>query len=334
VKLKLPKTRGMLRREARAWLIRLQSGRDPGAERKFRDWYNADPAHAEAFEAVRRNFQRAGLLRESPASSDRRLLAEPGFVPAAPRFAWAAAAALALLVPAGWLLIRPGMPSGGTNAVMLVTRVGEIRRVGLADGSNITLDSASAVVVEIGRVHRRARVKRGRARFEIIAGREPFMVEAGTTNVSAKQATLDVESAVRQSRVDVLSGTADVQSSAGAASFERIVLAGESVTASADGIRQTNGLPARAQWARGMLQFAGTPLADAVELANRYSEQKIIAGADVGDLRVSGGFRAGDSAGLAKVLAAAFDLSLARTLDGNLLLSRKRPAAGQNKKGG
>jgi transmembrane sensor len=67
-----------------------------------------------------------------------------------------------------------------------------------------------------------------------------------------------------------------------------------------------------------------------VALANRYSERHIILGEDLGTLRVTGAFRAGDTTGLAKALAAAFGLSLRTDSAGNFILAR--PV--QNKKGG
>ena len=59
-----------------------------------------------------------------------------------------------------------------------------------------------------------------------------------------------------------------------------------------------------------MLQFDGTPLPHAVGLANRYSERHIVLAGDLDALRVTGAFRAGDTNGLARALAAAFGLSL------------------------
>jgi transmembrane sensor len=83
-----------------------------------------------------------------------------------------------------------------------------------------------------------------------------------------------------------------------------------------------------------MLQFDGTPLAEAVALANRYSERQIILAGNLNALRVTGAFRAGDTAGLAKALAAALSLSLQQRADGNLILSRRASSTLQKNKGG
>jgi transmembrane sensor len=76
-----------------------------------------------------------------------------------------------------------------------------------------------------------------------------------------------------------------------------------------------------------MLQFDATPLETAVAVANRYSEHKIVLSGELGQERVSGEFRAGYIAGLARAISAAFNLSLVREHNGDLLLSRQDESA-------
>ena len=83
---------------------------------------------------------------------------------------------MAVLIPIGLALFRDGgLPFGGTDIVMLMTRVGEIRQVELADGSRVTLDTATKVVVEIGRSRRSAHLRYGRARFQVALADAPFV---------------------------------------------------------------------------------------------------------------------------------------------------------------
>jgi transmembrane sensor len=318
---KIPKTRGMRRRQARAWLVRTQSGRDPAAELKFRYWVESDPRNAAAFEGVRRNFEQAGLLRQSPSSRARELHPENHSIAAKRQYAWAAAAMVLLIVPAVWLLAEHGAIIGGTDAMMLVTHVGEVRHIDLEDGSKLVLDTASSVEVDIGRAHRSAVVKRGRARFEIVHGQAPFVVQAGNATVTSDGSSFDVALEAQQTGIDVVSGRADVRNTNNAASTAQIIRAGEIVAATASGVRQTEAPAGGTQWVRGMLQFDGTPLETAVEVANRYSEHKIVLSGELGQERVTGAFRTGDVPGLAKALAAAFHLSLVRAHDGELFLS-------------
>lgn len=326
---RLPKTEGMLRREAASWLARLQSGRDPDIERKFGRWRDGDPRRASAFERVRRSYEQAGLLRQSAiaVSNDREaMIRKAGWQP---RPALAAAAAIALLVPVAVLLTRGSVLPFGTDAVMLVTSVGEIKRVDLADGSKVTLDTSTKVEIEIGRSRRSAHLRYGRARFQIAHADEPFVVETANSLISSREGVIDVEQGAQQDRVEVLSGAAEVRGSDHTS--ELALGAGHGVTVNAAGAGE-NGFAAPApDWTKGMLQFDGTPLSDAVATANRYSERHIVLVGDLDSLRVTGAFRAGDTLGLAKALAAAFHLSLRQSADGNLLLSRSGARAIETK---
>jgi transmembrane sensor len=327
--MRLPKTNGMLRREAAKWLARLQSGRDPDIKRKFQRWHDADPRHSAAFDRVRRSYEQAGLLRYSPSV----VSGPPEPVTRnsewKPRPALAAAAALAVLVPTAVVLFRGGSPMlGGTEAVMLMTQVGEIRQIELADGSKVTLDSASKVDVEIGPSRRSAHLRYGRARFQVAKTDAPFVVETVASTITLRRGVIDVEQAGEQDRIEVLAGAAEVRASDGAQPSRGALGAGEAVTVNSAGAQQKSIVAPAPDWTRGMLQFDGTLLADAVALANRYSRQRIILDGDLGALRVTGAFRAGDTTHLAKALAAAFRLSLEQRADGNLVLSRKGfPAA-------
>lgn len=328
--IRLPKTKGMLRREAASWLARLQSGRDSDIENKFRRWRDADPRHAEAFDRVHRSYEQAGLLRHSPAAvsgKQGRAIGKPEWKP---RPALAAAAALAVLVPVGLLLVgRNPLALGSTEVMMLATSVGEIKSVKLSDGSKVILDTASSVEVEVGRSARKARLKSGRVRFEVADAARPFVVDAGSATVSTDGGVVDVQLAGEQSRVVVLAGTSDVRRRTQQGSDALMVEAGQAVTADAAGLAQKESVPYAPDWTRGMLQFDGTPIAQAIALANRYSNQHIVIDRDLDQLRVTGAFRAGDTEGLGKALAAAFRLSLRRTVDGNLLLTRGGSAPSQ-----
>jgi transmembrane sensor len=308
----------MLRREAASWLARLQSGRDPEIERKVDEWLDRDPRHAAAFEHIRRTYDQAALLRHSRLASDR-TPAPSRQVQQKPRYALAAAAAAIVLVPAGMLLLGRGtFAVRGTEAVMLATRVGEIRSVALSDGSKVTLDTATTLEIEIGRLGRKARLKSGRARFEIAAAVKPFVVEAGSTTVTADTGVVDVARTAQQSKVEMVSGNAEVRHDGAKLALS----AGQAVADGSQGMSRTDSSFTRPDWTRGMLQFDGTPLADAVVLANRYSDRRILLSPGLGSLKVTGAFRAGDTEGLAKALAQAFHLSFSRTADGSLLLSR------------
>lgn len=251
---------------------------------------------------------------------------QPGPRPAQSKLrpAVAAAAAILVLVPAGMLLFGSGRLSpSGTDAVMLSTGVGEIRQVALADGSRVTLDTSTKVEVRFAGSQRSARLRYGRARFQIAEAKVPFVVESRSATVTSDGGIIDVEQGAQKDSVQVLDGAADVNEPDGDHRSSAVTLhAGESITITTAGAEQ-KGVPSPGlDWTHGMLQFDGTPLVEAVILANRYSDRHIVLVGDLGELKVTGAFRAGDTGGLAKALAAAFQLSLQRRADGALMLSR------------
>jgi transmembrane sensor len=320
---RVPKTKGMLRREAARWLARLQNDRDPDIEHAFRRWHDSDSRHAAAFDRIQRSYEQAGLLRQSPLAHRVELQ------PAAQKPEWrpwpalAAAAAIVVLVPVAVLLVRNGgLLSQGTEALMLMTSVGEIKQVELADGSKVTLDTSTKVEVQVGRSHRSAHLRYGRARFRIVEASVPFVVETASATITARQGVIDVERHGRQDRVHVLSGAADVRGR-DRGQGPVAVGAGEAVTMNSPGPDRTSGAAPNPDWTHGMLQFDGTPLAEAVQLANRYSERHIILAGDLDQLRITGAFHAGDTAGFARAVAAAFDLSVRQRSGGSLVLSRR-----------
>ena len=70
-----------------------------------------------------------------------------------------------------------------------------------------------------------------------------------------------------------------------------------------------------------MLEFDNATLSEAAAIMNRYSAVKLKLGdPSIAALRVSGAYRAGDTAGFARSLAAAFGLALRTQADGQLLL--------------
>jgi len=85
-------------------------------------------------------------------------------------------------------------------AQSLSTRIGEVRTVGLSDGTQVTLDTDSLVLVSFHPDARLLRLERGRARITVGADPRPFRVVADGTTLVASHATLD---AARSGQVGV-----------------------------------------------------------------------------------------------------------------------------------
>jgi transmembrane sensor len=198
----------------------------------------------------------------------------------------------------------------------------------------VTLDTATRIDVEIQRSRRSARLSYGRARFQVVQANTPFVVETASATVTTQHGVIDVEQLGREGQVRVLSGAADVLGPSGSRAAPVALGAGEGAALEFGNAAPKAAAAPAADWTRGMLQFDGTPLAQAVALANRYSERHVVLAGDLGALRVTGAFRAGDTTGLARALAAAFGLSLKEDPGGDLILSPGATAKDRNNKRG
>lgn len=333
MRLRLPKTRAKVRRDAQYWVARLRGPDAAQLQPRFRRWYEADPSHAAAFEAVSRRFEQSGLARQSSYATARSLGRVSSNNTLQPRLALAAAAAIVLLIPAGLLLSEQGLgPFENADTLLVATSVGQIRVVRLADGSKLTLDTNSAVKIELTPSERRAVLKRGRARFVVAADPRPFVVQAGCDDVTVERAVVDVDRLSGAPRVFLLSGAASVAAKRNDTRMSFVLKPGEGVAEADSGVFAKVPVQVSPDWTRGMLQFEATPLGEAVQLADRYSTQKIIVADNLKSLRLTGAYRAGDTSGFARSLAAAFHLTLEHTATGDLLLSSQRSATAQKKK--
>lgn len=312
------KSRTRIRDEAADWMVRLGEGRSEETEAAFRRWRDSDPRNAEAFARISRIWTDApdtplpdGGTSDSTATSVMRYAL-------AASLAAAAVLAAVLLLAARWpAASAPDAPPGQSWA----TAVGEIRQVELADGSRLVLDSASRVDVRLTGAERRLILREGRARFAVARDRRPFVVHAGSSEVVATGTTFDVSVIGGRTAVLLLEGSVEVRGRPRAPHARQRLEPGQKLVL--EGSRPVRGpvVSGETAWTSGMLEFDDTPLAEASALANRYGGRRLaLADARMGALRVSGAYRAGDMDGLAHGLAAAFDLRVETTPDGDLLL--------------
>jgi len=153
-----PSPKVAARTEAAVWLARLRSeARTKADESGFQDWLAANTYHRQAFDAATAVFEAAGamdypehepLVTKQDADRTRRKI-----------LAGAGATALVALGSVGMLR--------WTMSPSLKTQIGEQRRVALADGSKVILDTNSLIKVAFTDDHRRIELLKGRAHFEV-----------------------------------------------------------------------------------------------------------------------------------------------------------------------
>ena len=302
---------------AAEWVARLDAGTlAPGAEAELDRWLAQDPRHAGAFARARAVF----------AQADRAAALGDGYDPDryAPRptarrrawpVAWAAAAALALAVgAAAWLL-----PPRGDD---YRTALGEVRRLPLADGSVMTLNTASRAQVDLSDGLRRVRLLEGEALFDVARDpARPFLVEVGDARVRVLGTSFilrhvaggAVEVMVREGHVQLEQPGGGIEPLSLTASMKAV--AGPGSTARVERVEDA-ALTRHLTWRDGMIAFDGDSLADAAREFARYSPVRIVIDdPEVAGMEVVGLYASGDPAGFAD--AVALGLGLAAHRSGN-----------------
>jgi len=231
---------------------------------------------------------------------------------------WGAAAALVLtlLLSGVWLgkqikdherLATPAEELATTAtagaSMTYETGRGERRTIELADGSHLTLDTASRAEVSIGAGARKVRLVRGQALFRVAKDpTRPFSVVAGTLNVIALGTTFDVRVERSQAKVVLVEGSIVVEPLM-RRGVERLVpsLARRQLAPGQQLIARTTGevslgsadIESTNSWQSGRLIFRDEPLTSAVAEFNRYNtKQLVIEDAALEHLAVSGVFTA------------------------------------------
>jgi transmembrane sensor len=329
----------MLRDEAASWLARMMRPDSSRFRAEFEAWLAADEQHRQAYERLSRRFAHSQILARSPVHGANG--------PVLPRLRWmwpvgggiAAAAAMLLTLshipgpmsegttsPAS----SPGVAQAGGGALHLATRTGEIRRMRLPDGSQVTLDVGAALDVAYDDRQRLLRLIRGRARFDVVHEGRPFIVAAGAGAVIARGTLFDVEmGGGRKIHVALLRGAVDV----------RVGQAGDGVTVrrlhvneqaefdQAGFVAVPVVLPAQSlDWPMGLVDVEAMPLSELLSRANTFAAMPIaVTGQDLGALKVSGRFRIDQPDLLARNLADLFDLTIDRSQPGRIILKKAVP---------
>jgi transmembrane sensor len=228
----------------------------------------------------------------------------------------------------------------------VVTAVGEQRTLTLEDGTRVYLNTNSRAVVHYDKKLRQVNLEKGEALFEVAKRPEwPFVVTAGNQQVTAlgtefivrwdskDLAVTLVEGKVIVSPVKFVSTGASKRQEEGAsttpertpgpdAAAEFTLSPGQRLTLAGSASPKVDRPPLErvTAWQRGQVAFDDTPLKEAVAEMNRYSTMRLqIEDPSAAAIRVSGIFRAGDSANFAQAVAKTYRLQV-RDQGGDVIL--------------
>ena len=201
------------------------------------------------------------------------------------RFALGMAAGLLLAIGASLAVFLPGPDDRALP--MYFTRIGEQQTIELADGSAVTLNTGSQLVVDYSESARRLLLQRGEAFFEVVDDpQRPFTVDLGLRSVTAMGTVFNVRKDPQHYQVAVIEGavavhevTADGRAAVPAAPGPRRVEAGWVAEFDVGRNKLTAFRPESMDryrnWRSGLLTFFHEPLSQVVEELNRYSRTKI-----------------------------------------------------------
>lgn len=301
------------------WLARLQRhGGISAAERnEFERWLDADPANAVAFARAEFTWERAERLRavRTQAFSAEAVAAESQVDArrlSTPARAWAVAASFAV-VAVGMALVY-----WISQANVYATAVGERRTISLADGSQLTLNTASKLEVDMTAEHRSVRLVRGEALFKVAKDpSRPFTVEARGSEVRAIGTAFNVRVREEVVEVTVTEGVVSVDESRIAAGSSAIAGAGtvSEIPLDQDVLRR------RVAWREGAIELKGETIEQAVAEFNRYRQMPIVvADPSIAALRVGGRFETDDGERFLNALSQNFAVRVVRAENGSLYL--------------
>lgn len=308
--------------EAAAWRARLTSGSISDAERRRFETWMSTPANAEAYgrlENVETILQAEGEALLA-AEFERQLTEEAQVSASATRRRVVqgaiAAAAIGVAAPLAWML--------SPKTAQYATQRGERASFSLADGSRLTLNTATRLVMRWTRSRRSASLEQGEALFDVAREARPFAVATPHLAIAVTGTVFSVFADEKRTRVAVISGSVDVA----AGETTHTLVAGDSVDAYADG-SMSNVLPFDPDlilaWRNGKARYRATPLAAVVDDLNRYYPATMVLAADrKKDAPVTGEFDIRDQAAAVSALAVAFALT-AEKKDGVIVLRDDGP---------
>jgi len=196
-----------------------------------------------------------------------------------PRWAVAVACACVIAIAAFW-----GWGINGKAASLAASAGTAHRTVTLPDGSSVDLGPKTTVAVDFRRGQRRLQLYPGEAYFTVRPDRKrPFVVRAGSLNVTAVGTAFDVKHELDRVSVTVQDGVVAVEAegSEGTRTSNatwRVASGYQLVYFTANAAATLSSVDATATiaWREGRLEYVNASLASVVADINRYSDRPIV----------------------------------------------------------
>lgn len=320
--------------EAARWVVRHDEGPlTPAEKAQFETWKQASPAHAEAFSRLSTHWGDLDILTAlSDTPAEKPVWQKP--------MLWAGigmAAAIAFAVLVGVTQFSgPAAPARlvaeQSGLGVYKTEMGAQEKITLADGSIVTLNTASRIEARINEHERTIRLLQGEAYFEVAHDpSRPFRVYAGDGMTVAVGTAFSVR---------LENDSVQVVVSEGKVSYSRVtevpepepvayVAAGETAQFGSNVVIDRVDLAEidrKLSWIDGKLVFSGDPLSSVVADISRYADIRFeFATQDLADMRVGGVFGLGEVDDMLEALEANFGVRAERVDDKVVRIFRRDP---------
>jgi transmembrane sensor len=308
---------------ARWWVVLHNMETSAAEKREFVEWVGRAPERVEACLRIARvhaAVSRAdvGWPRTPAEELVRNALAAPddSVIPLRPNalpkrkeerrpsaLRWVAGLAASIMVIAGlgWWLT----PS---RSEQFQTKMGEQRSVLLADGSRVTLNTASKIEVRLQADHRIVQLLQGEVLFDVAHDSErPFDVHAGHVVVRAVGTQFDIDRRATRTAVTVVEGRVAMIVADSPTGNLPVLSAGDRVVvhgAALGALEHDINLSEVTAWTQHQLVFRHRPLGEIADEFNRYNVGRIeIRSPSLREQELTGTFSSNDVASFVAVLA-------------------------------
>lgn len=296
-----PQSPSALEDEALAWVVRLHSGHASDQEvRACEAWQHVSPAHQRAFREASTLWEEIGSVgppRHSssqtvrPADSHRRRWW--------PRLRRWSLVACAFLLTIGWLSWEPLLNQFRLQTAQHRTAVGQQEQVVLQDGSQLVLNTDTALNVVFSPQGREVYLLKGEAAFSVAPdSMRSFTVRSQDTATTALGTKFVVQTQSDWVTVTVSEHAVQVSSPNSTTSSPIVIREGQQISHLTDGgwgAAQSVDANQASAWQRGKMIFQAQPLGAVVADLNRYRHGHIfILNPSLRSLPVTGVFEIND----------------------------------------
>ena len=297
-----------LRKEAVAWVIRLQSNGITQEERRaFEAWQAQSSQHALIYRKVATVWKCPELTTAAAIVAGVR----PSWLESKPTFflRWLVLAAACLVFV---VLLADHLDVLTRLQADYQTGAGERRTVELSDRSIATLNTQTAIALSYGGTVRRIRLLKGEVFLDVQHDAErPFLVESTDTAVRAVGTAFVVRTDSGGDYITVLEGAVEVESRAKRASPVTVTAGSQIQTEQRHlGRPQAVDVATVSSWVRGRLVVQDVPFAQVLAELQRYHAGTIILmNQQVGRIKVTGTYNVDDPVGALALLLQTVPLS-------------------------